>query len=83
MSLLKNVNYPIENGVITDWYNMEKIFNHLFINELEIDPSDYNILLTDLNGSKESKEKMAEIMFETFNSSGFYIVDTGILPLYA
>ena len=82
-SLLEIVNYPIENGVITDWYDMEKIFNHLFTNELEIDPSDYNILLTDLNGSKESKEKMAEIMFETFNSSGFYIVDTGILPLYS
>ncbi len=63
MSLLKNVNYPIENGVITDRYNMEKIINHLFINELKIDPSDYNILLTDLNGSKESKEKMAEIIF--------------------
>ena len=23
-SLLKNVNYPIENGVITNWDNMEK-----------------------------------------------------------
>ena len=56
---------------ITNWYNMEKIFEHLFTNELEIDPSDYNIFLTDSNGSKESKEKMVQIMFETFNSSGF------------
>ncbi len=51
------------------WYG--KIFAHLFTNELEIEPSEYNIFLTDSNGSKESKEKMVQIMFETFNSSGF------------
>lgn len=31
---------------------MEKIFEHLFTNGLKIDPSDYNIFLTDSNGSK-------------------------------
>ena len=51
-SLLKNVNFPIENDVITNWDNKEKIFEHLFTNGLKIDPSDYNIFLTDLNGSK-------------------------------
>lgn len=52
------LNYPIEHGVINNWDDMEKIWGHVFTNELRIDPVEHNIMITEapLN-PKENREK--------------------------
>lgn len=46
---------------------MEKIWEYIFINELKVDPIEYNVMLTETSiNPKENKEKMAQIMFEKF-----------------
>ena len=79
-----NLSYPIDNGIVTDWDKMEKIWEHCFSNELRVDPSEYNVFLTEApKNPKENREKMIQIMFETFEITGMYVAIQAVLALYA
>ncbi|CAK9293642.1 unnamed protein product [Gordionus sp. m RMFG-2023] len=71
---MPTLRYPIEHGVITNWADIEIIWNHAFYNKLKIAPEEYSVLMTEapLN-PKPNREKMTEIMFEKFKVPAFYI----------
>ena len=76
--------YLIEHGVINNWDDMEKILGHAFTNELKVAPEEHNVMVTEiLPNPKENREKMAQIMFETFNVPNFYISLQPVLSLYS
>lgn len=82
---------PIKAAKVDNWDDMEKIWNHTFYKALNIQSEQHPVLLSDVYyydkhdmrswSWKCSREKMTQIMFETFNVPSFYVQDQGVLAL--
>ena len=81
---LFDVAFPIKRGIVEDWENMEKIWHYAFYDELKVSPEEHPILLTEppLNPRK-NREKIIQIMFETFSVPASYVALQPLLTLYA
>jgi actin-related protein 2 len=76
--------YPVEEGIVKNWEDMEHLWNYTFYEKLKINPSEHRILLTEppLNPLK-NKENFLKYMFETYGFSGVKISIQAVLVLYA
>lgn len=79
-----NLKYPVEHGIVTDWDDMTRVWQHTFQRELYVDPQQHAVMLTDapLN-PRTNRERMAEVMFEHFHVPALYVGTQAVLPLYA
>ena len=80
------IKYPLKEGKIGDWDDMEILWEYCFENKLGLgkDKSDKRVLLTEpaLNPMK-NREKMGEYMFEKFNFGGVMFEYQALLTLMA
>ncbi|KAI9991030.1 hypothetical protein PInf_018648 [Phytophthora infestans] len=78
------ITYPVENGIVKNWDDMEKLWDYTFKERLAIDPKGHRILLTEppLN-PKRNREKLVETMFEKYGFEGCNITTQAMLTLYA
>ncbi|XP_052272204.1 actin-3-like isoform X2 [Dreissena polymorpha] len=75
---------PIEHGLIADWEAMVDMLELTFKDRLAVDPKDHPILITESPVNPAYlREKLTEIMFETFGTPGLYVKDTSVLSLFS
>lgn len=82
---LLRLKYPLEHGVVTDWNGLEQLWGHVFEKGLQLyDLQDHPVLVTEapLNPRK-NRERMCELLFETFNVPAVYVSIQAVLSLYA
>ena len=77
--------YPIVRGeLIEDWDHLTTILDHVFYNELGIEPRNATILMTDSLKSKiKDKQELAQLMFDTFRFKAFALQNTAALSLFS
>jgi actin-related protein 2 len=82
---LLDVSYPMENGIIRNWEDMELLWDHTFGKDiLNVDPTNSKVLLTEapMNPLK-NREKIIQTMFEKYGVQGANVTIQAILTLYA
>ena len=76
--------YPVNGREVQHWDDVELILNHIFANELHINPEEYSILIIKKALTQRSeKEKMAKMLFDKFKVEALYIADSAACSLYA
>jgi len=79
------IKYPMEHGIVTDWNDMERVWQYIYSkDQLHLVPEEHPVLLTEapLNPAR-NREKAAEIFFETFNVPALHIQMQAVLSLYS
>ena len=81
---LLQVTHPLEHGIIKNWEDMMELWNYTFFDKLKTDTRGRKILLTEppMNPLK-NRERMCEIMFESYGFEGVFVAIQAVLTLYA
>lgn len=75
---------PIEFGVTTSFDDIEKIYHHAFYDQLRVQPEEQCLLISDTpNNPKVNRERITQILFETFNVPSLYLANNCTLDLFA
>ncbi len=78
-----NVQSFLKDGLVEDWNAFEKVLEYAFVKHLKCDPSKHPILMTEpVTNTKIKREKLCELVFEKFQSPGFYLAKNGVLSAY-
>jgi len=78
------ITYPLDNGIVRNWNDMEHVWDYTFNERLKINPKGSKILLTEAPmNPKQNREKMLEVMFEKYGFDSVYIAIQAVLVLYA
>jgi len=78
------ITYPLDNGIIRNWEDMQYVWDYTFFEKLKIQPKDSKIMLTEAPMNPvQNRKKMIEVMFEKYGFKSCYIAIQAVLTLYA
>lgn len=81
---LLDMRHPVKCGVVSNLSDMEELLRHVFLEKLRVSPEEHHVLLTECPLiPKAEREKMTQLMFETFKSPGMYVANQAVLSLNA
>ena len=63
---------------------VKHVWHYIFEKQLRVDPAEHPVLLSDhLSKHKQQREKIAQVMFETFSVPSLFIARSPLLALYS
>lgn len=78
------VKCPIDPRHDIDWDALADMWEYMLCGELRINPNDHPLLMSEVPQMNQvSREKMAEVMFESFDVPALHIGSPAVLSLYA
>ncbi|XP_023941731.2 uncharacterized protein LOC112048435 [Bicyclus anynana] len=81
---ISKLTWPIKSGMVNNWHEMENFLHHIFYRELHVAPEESRVLLAiHPLTEKSDKEKIAEILFESFSVNSIYLATSSALVLHA
>ena len=77
------LNQVMEEGMVKDWHLFEQLWHHSF-KKLGVDPAEHPVLISNSAwDTKQNREKLCELAFETFKLPGFYLARSPVLSAFA
>eukprot|EP00929_Paragymnodinium_shiwhaense_P071661 TRINITY_DN36412_c0_g1_i1.p1 TRINITY_DN36412_c0_g1~~TRINITY_DN36412_c0_g1_i1.p1 ORF type:complete len:423 (+),score=74.71 TRINITY_DN36412_c0_g1_i1:146-1414(+) len=78
------LSYPVSKGRIENWDDIERFLHQALYRNLRVVPEEHLFCMTETPfNSQENKERLAEIMFETFNVKGMHLGTQAVFALVA
>ena len=79
------VGYPIRNGLVESWEDVERVLRYTFSKKLLCQPEEAKgVILTEYpRNPKADREKMVTIMFEEHQVRNVYVALDAVMDLYA
>ncbi|GBG34047.1 Actin-like protein, putative [Hondaea fermentalgiana] len=78
------IGYPVENGIVQNWEDMQHLWDYTFHDKLKIDPSGKKIMLTEAPLNPTANRKITiETMFEKYGFEAAHMAIQAMLVLYA
>ncbi|XP_078071443.1 actin-like protein 7B [Mustelus asterias] len=75
---------PLWHGIVVDWSGAEAILSYIFEKELKVRPEDHAVMVADPPLSPiTNRERMAELLYETFSIPAIHITRQSLLSIYA
>lgn len=79
-----DIHYPIEEGIVKNWDDMEHLWNYTFFEKLGVDPRNHKILLTEPpQNPLSNRERLVQTMFEKYEFGAVNVSIQAMLTLYA
>lgn len=77
-----DLKFAVYEGTIAEWGHFERLMKYALEDQLRANTEESSVLVTEapLN-PKSNRERLTQIMFETFYVPSFYTVPTGVLSL--
>ena len=65
-------------------FSLFQLWDHVFLEQLRVDASEHPVLLTEAPfNPRKNRERMIEIMMESYQVPAFYVAIQAVLSLYA
>jgi actin-like protein 6A len=72
------------DGLVDHWPRFEALLSYTLNDQLQIDSSEHAILYAEPNHNRRAaRERLVELLFETFNSPAAYLARSAVLSAYA
>ena len=74
----------LSNGLVSDWDSLERLWSHLLLSELRVDPQQHPVLLSEpVHNTREARERAATTMFETHSVPALFFSKNAVLTAFA
>jgi actin len=76
---VRNIKFPVQDGIPLDWNIYESFLSHTFLNELRVAPEETNVFMLDhplVDSPTQMRRREAQILFESLCVPSISLADT-------